>query len=307
MKTGYFALLFIGFGIFLTSCTTTKTEFGGFDPVKRDYSYRHNLKMVKFASLAYLEEAEVKSTLEKDAKENWNVTFLDDSETDAQAYFFANDIEIVIAFRGTASSSDALADLKFWKESTPYGNIHAGFASQYKNLMPLLNDLIKPYKTKHHRIWVTGHSLGGALAAIFAVQVPANFQAKIGGIYTYGQPEVGDQEFTEQLDARFPDAYFRMTSERDKVSDIVPGTNNHAGIEIFYNAEGQPFCGGPKLGFWGTTKDVLSTAVRIVKGDSGHFLSVYEKLLNEPKNIKAQENPLKVQSRCRFIVEKELA
>jgi hypothetical protein len=44
-------------------------------------------------------------------------------------------------------------------------------------------------------LWVAGHSLGGALANLFSAQMVNDYPGSedaIGGVYTFGQPRVGD-------------------------------------------------------------------------------------------------------------------
>ncbi|ELR25498.1 lipase, partial [Acanthamoeba castellanii str. Neff] len=45
------------------------------------------------------------------------------------------------------------------------------------------------------KLWVTGHSLGGALATLFVAQMMQDFpdsEENIGSVYTFGQPRLGD-------------------------------------------------------------------------------------------------------------------
>ena len=48
------------------------------------------------------------------------------------------------------------------------------------------------------KVFVTGHSLGAALAALCAAELGANRNSlgiSIEGVYTYGQPRVGNANF----------------------------------------------------------------------------------------------------------------
>lgn len=46
-------------------------------------------------------------------------------------------------------------------------------------------------KYPHKKIYITGHSLGGALALFAAVELSLNYT--VTAVYTYGQPRVGNQ------------------------------------------------------------------------------------------------------------------
>ena len=54
-------------------------------------------------------------------------------------------------------------------------------------------------------IWVTGHSLGGALATLMAAEILRRIDAgaplELRGVYTFGSPRVGDRAFRARLAA----------------------------------------------------------------------------------------------------------
>jgi hypothetical protein len=49
------------------------------------------------------------------------------------------------------------------------------------------------------KVWITGHSLGGAHAQLFAMYLKYNFNIKAQGLYLYESPHPGDQTFVNQL------------------------------------------------------------------------------------------------------------
>lgn len=78
-------------------------------------------------------------------------------------------------------------------------------------------------------LYITGHSLGGALAVLAAAYLQvdptlASLREKLGGVYTYGQPRVGYQSFAKQFDSAFGDKLFRHVYGNDVVPRMPPRT-----------------------------------------------------------------------------------
>src|SRR5207249_4492483 len=71
-------------------------------------------------------------------------------------------------------------------------------------------------KSPGQKLWLTGHSLGGALATLAAAHLGRD---AVQGLYTYGCPRVGDVKFTSVL----PEAsHFRFVHRRDWVVEQPP-------------------------------------------------------------------------------------
>jgi len=92
------------------------------------------------------------------------------------------------------------------------------------------------------RLYVTGHSLGGAMALLAAYRLLSDaaygdFRDTLQGLYTFGQPMVGNPAFARLCrdQERFPffaNAYFRCVYERDVVPHLPPllsGPHEHFG------------------------------------------------------------------------------
>jgi hypothetical protein len=83
------------------------------------------------------------------------------------------------------------------------------------------------------RLWVTGHSLGGALAKLWALWAVARGH-EVAGVYTFGQPRVGDASFATLYNSVLRDRSFRVVH----ADDIVPrvpwmlSRYRHAGHEV---------------------------------------------------------------------------
>ncbi|PRP83560.1 hypothetical protein PROFUN_09109 [Planoprotostelium fungivorum] len=104
---------------------------------------------------------------------------------------------VVLAWRGTeiTSLSDVSADTNIRKvpcilNGQSCGTVHGGFYDAYNSTLRLWN--IPQYS--QYQFFITGHSLGGALAVLSAVDLQLRGY-NITGVATFGQPRVGLQDF----------------------------------------------------------------------------------------------------------------
>ena len=71
------------------------------------------------------------------------------------------------------------------------------------------------------KIWITGHSLGAALATL-----AADRYRNVKGLYTYGSPRVGDKDFKKN----FRMNTYRFVNNNDIVTKVPPaGMYRHVG------------------------------------------------------------------------------
>ena len=135
---------------------------------------------------------------------------------DTEVLIAIKDRTCYVAFRGTEMSSftDIMSDACFMLHKTPCGLIHRGFyhavSDNMKDLLFTLNTL------EYDKLYITGHSLGGALAVVFAAAVCHTNDAHVDGVVTFGQPRVGDVAFSMYCDERF-----NVTRFINK-TDVVP-------------------------------------------------------------------------------------
>ncbi len=84
--------------------------------------------------------------------------------------------------------------------------MHSGFARAYLSVRDRIHDHIKSSSATRYR--VTGHSLGGAIATLCAIDLQYNFSPKIAvEAYTFGSPRVGNDAFTDSYNRRVPDTW----------------------------------------------------------------------------------------------------
>ncbi|KAK9813803.1 hypothetical protein WJX73_010334 [Symbiochloris irregularis] len=148
---------------------------------------------------------------------------------------------IVLAFRGTASLSNVLADLQAWTthmdahlphklltmRASPA--VHNGFLKSWRandlhlQVLDMVKDIVKnslEVSGEHVKIYLTGHSLGGALATLAAHDlrkgIPELSSADII-CYTFGAPRTGNHAFAKEYNKTVPDTW-GLINDQDAVA-----------------------------------------------------------------------------------------
>jgi hypothetical protein len=122
---------------------------------------------------------------------------------EAHAVVAATATDVVIAFRGTSTPEGWAANARIspWRLNTAGEGaggplqVHGGFLESFAAVYPRVADaaaaalgsLDDPGSA---RVFLTGHSLGGAHAMLTALAL-ADGGARIGGVWTFGAPKVG--------------------------------------------------------------------------------------------------------------------
>ncbi|XP_057958863.1 uncharacterized protein LOC131151613 isoform X2 [Malania oleifera] len=139
----------------------------------------------------------IKSEFEK-------ICFLDNTTTDTQVAIWRDSARkrLVVAFRGTEQAR--------WKDlQTDLMLVPAG-----DNGVELLPEW---------HVYVTGHSLGGALATLLALELSSSQLAKHGAIsvtmYNFGSPRVGNKRFAELYNEKVKDSW-RVVNHRDIIPTV---------------------------------------------------------------------------------------
>jgi hypothetical protein len=223
-----------------------------------------------------------------------------------QAFFLhdPNKAYAVVVFRGTQFTlrADRMVDLNVLPVQFLNGSrVHRGFnyalnepTDSEKSVSTLLRERLRqlPQNTK---VYVAGHSLGGALATLFTAQlaleqsVPYNVE----GLYTFGSPSVGDTRFGEQLNAglakmgAWHGRFHRGSDFVVRSTDLIPSSpyahntgasnagKNAVGVNLYCDptkdrgfavtdTQRPLFCDGPILGdhnfekYYTSLRDILS-------------------------------------------------
>lgn len=186
-------------------------------PTKRAaYSDRTAWIMAECSRLAYTlfeEENERKVLIENLRPGGFELVDYFDGEG-TQAYLAKNDDFAVLAFRGTQKDfQDILTDLMVRKYQNPDGTrTHRGFE---RALGYIRDDIEKAVKKLDSELplYITGHSLGGALATIATLQLAGD---DIAACYTFGAPRVGNDEFSRNIKVPI----YRVVNSTDIVARV---------------------------------------------------------------------------------------
>lgn len=227
-----------------------------------------------------------------------------------QVYVCENDEHLVVAFRGTESPT-SIDGLKDWLLTdamnllvVPEGRLghdlaaagvgarfHKGFVDAIADIWdPLAAAVEQRFKKLDRPLWVTGHSLGGALALLGAWLLKRRFIA-VHQIYTFGAPMIGNQRACDAFDREFSGQISRYVNGRDPVPKLpglslianefahvqterVVGADPVTSLAEFLGDIGQRAVGGLLTG------GLLDEAWKYVTQQiSAHFLDSYAALL----------------------------
>lgn len=158
---------------------------------------------------------------------------------DTQAFISANDEIVILVFRGTTSIRDWRTDFKVKLIPSKIGHIHYGFNEALDYIWQDLKQALFDFKDKRQSIWITGHSLGGALATL-ATDRLIEEAIEVKGLYTFGQPKVGDKIFARNFDSKMKQRVFRFVHDEDVVSKVpsfIQGYH-HIGMECYFDRNG---------------------------------------------------------------------
>jgi predicted lipase len=211
--------------------------------------------------------------------------------TDTQCILAHTPKAAFLAFRGTEQKlADWLTDFEI-KPRTPSWNgsagylVHSGFNEALDSIWPKIMTALAETEVlaRGLPLWLTGHSLGGALAALGGLRMTEELETAesstvIAAVFAYGQPRVGDRACAEAFDRALPNRYFRSINHRDVVARIpLPRTPDvlskiqsgsglevydyaHAGRVIFFNDVGQALMDPP---LWYRKLDALPVAENV--------------------------------------------
>ena len=188
-----------------------------------------------FSHIAYFDVETIKNKLEKFG---FSIIFYNDNKG-RQAFLATTAEYAILSFRGTEPSdiNDLLDDIKILNPQThKEATVHRGFSDATISLMNgkkgIINDL---KKLSNQKIYVTGHSLGAAMAVIAGMHY--NFEK----IVTFGEPRIGSNIHKALLGKPL---HRRFVNGNDMVTNAIPAScsyKHYGTLEILGCNKGQSF------------------------------------------------------------------
>jgi len=150
--------------------------------------------------------------------------------------------DAVIAIRGTEGIMEWIQDAKFLLVPCPFlaggGHTEDGFTAMYNSMSvgtvagspgvkKAISDSAFGWKKPVSSLTICGHSLGGALATLLALDLAANTSFKTPTVYTYASPRTGGLQFASTYNHVVPDT-FRVANRLDIVPKLpLPPLYDH--------------------------------------------------------------------------------
>jgi len=214
-----------------------------------------------------------------DGYEHVGTIFANQSEkaTDRFGFVISNEHYSIIAFRGSSTSADWIHDFIAQQIEFPYvnniGATHKGFTEIYSTVRESMFEHIAALP-EHKPLYITGHSLGGALATLAAIDIMCNSPISQVSVYTYASPRVGDPHFVKQYNYIVP-VHWRFQNKYD----IVP----HLPTLVYYSAQTE------QTYFYLHVKGEIERKFKLSSVSANHLLqSYFQDLANDMPDVVAQ-------------------
>jgi len=146
---------------------------------------------------------------------------------------------IIIAFRGSSTTSNWILDFEFTYRDYPpvkHAFVHDGFYRGYLQVAPIINPIVLKLQSQYPNLTVisTGHSLGAALALLNGAGM---VQAGIKNVqvWDYGEPRVGNHVFSNYTNSIIP-TLWRVVNQEDIVPHVPPRDIgfHHVATEVWF-------------------------------------------------------------------------
>ena len=203
------------------------TAFDGFDPAIGVFNTVNARAMMWFSQLAY-EPGKPQTIQTVGAKWGFNeVLPFEEHKIGIKASFDTcgiigeRDDAIVLAFGGTDPGVWEMLATDFNIRPTTKQDTHIGFQTAVDAVGAKVDQAAQMSLDKKRSLFIAGHSLGAALAALAAQRAHAK-GATPRAIYTFGMPRTGGEKFRAGYDGALGPITYRLVHGLDVVARVPP-------------------------------------------------------------------------------------
>ena len=173
-----------------------------------------------------------------------SIEFFSSSDKSLQGFagYSAKDNAVFLSFRGSSNIQNWINNIKTDQVSYPGCSgcyVHRGFYDNYRNVYDSAKSALKKVRSAHQgaKIMITGHSLGGALAALSSVSIKKDV-GSVAEVYTFGEPRIGNKNLADYLAKQ--SSISRVINYADVVPHLPTMTFNfyHESMQVWYHPRG---------------------------------------------------------------------
>ena len=141
------------------------------------------------------------------------------------AFIATSGSSIYLVFRGTKTISEWISDATLGQVAYPYvsggGKTEEGFTNVYESIRaPILAEITSLASSgTYTALYITGHSLGAAVASLAAPDLAANTSLTAPVLYTFASPRPGNPEFASLVDDGIANSW-RIANTNDEVPKL---------------------------------------------------------------------------------------
>jgi triacylglycerol lipase len=148
------------------------------------------------------------------------------NKDEAQAFLAVHDDRFaVLAFRGTETIQDWHTDFNVKRvplPGVPGVMVHCGYLEVFECCRKEIEAAVNAHVPSTLGLYITGHSLGGALAQIASAVLDRD---NLAACYTFGSPRVGTANFDRQVKC----PHYRVTNNWDLIPGVPLRGYRHTG------------------------------------------------------------------------------
>jgi len=192
------------------------------------------------------------------------VKWIENKKSDTQGFVATKGKTIYVVWRGSESKKDFQNDASI--DKVPFINegekVHIGFKSAWESVLEdtynAIDNALENLQEEATNIVVTGHSLGGAIATLYAYSIKKHYPNYNVSSTTIGSPRVGNKIFKENYDNSSIDT-LRIVHNNDLVTHTPYIKFYHVNYQLRLDNNGNELKRDKSLkSFWLYVKSIFS-------------------------------------------------